>query len=42
MFADPVEESDEDPVSINTLCDPQKPELDLKWKYCGFYSPLKK
>jgi hypothetical protein len=41
MFAEPiVDDSEEDLVNINTICAPEKPKLDLKWKYCGFYTPL--
>ena len=43
MFADPiVDDGEQDTVDINTICTPQRPELDLKWKYCGFYTPLAK
>ena len=41
IFADPiVDDSGEGMENINTICEPNDQEIDLKWKYCGFYTPL--
>lgn len=38
IFADTSEESEQD-HTVSSLCR-QEPELDLQWKYCGFYTGL--